>query len=67
MVALPQLKLISLKPHKVQKNNNTMARALRKMSSKSPVITVIRKTTTLEITSSQKTSCSFDNFHPGNY
>lgn len=67
MVALPQLKLILLKPYKAQKKSNIMARILRIMSPKLSIIIFIRRATTLEIAQSQKTSCSLYDFYIGNY
>lgn len=40
---------------------------LKKMSQRLPILTIIRRLTTLEITLSEKTNCSFGNFYIGNY
>ena len=67
MVALLQRELILLRSQKAKRRNNAIAKALKKISLRSPTITVIRKATTSGIVSNQKTSCGLGNFYVGNY
>lgn len=49
-----QLKLMLFKPQKAKRRSNTMAKALKKMSLRSPTIIIIRRATILKIAPSQK-------------
>lgn len=54
VVALPQLKLTSLRPKKVKRRSDAITKVLKKTFLKLPVTIVIRKVTILGIASSQK-------------
>ncbi len=54
-------------PLSAKKRSDAMVKALRGTFLRSPTIIVIRKATTLEIVSSQKTSCNLDNLYVDNY